>query len=160
MLLNLSMNQLSGPIPYSLANLTQLESLDLSTNNLSGKIPWELECLSFMGTLNLSNNHLWGNIPRAGHMLTFENSSFLGNSELCGDPLTKKCYQPASYPPPPEEEEEENGSEVPWWEIAVGLSYGVGFAVVVSVLAVHMEWRRRWFDMMDGFIFFLLDRRR
>eukprot|EP01018_Ginkgo_biloba_P031154 Gb_01898 [translate_table: standard] len=164
MFLNLSMNQLSGPIPLGLANLTQLESLDLSTNNLSGKIPWELEPLNFIGKLNLSNNQLSGKIPRGGHMLTFENSSFLGNPELCGDPLTKKCYPEGSYPPPPseveEEEQEQNGSEIPWWEIAVGLSHGVGFAGVVSLLAIHMEWRRRWFQMMDAFIHFLFDRRR
>eukprot|EP01018_Ginkgo_biloba_P031153 Gb_01899 [translate_table: standard] len=156
----LSMNQLSGPIPLGLANLTQLESLDLSTNKLSGTIPWELESLSFIGKLNLSNNQLSGRIPRR---VSYENSSFLGNPELCGDPLTKKCYPAGSYPPPPSEEEEdkeENGSEIPWWEIAVGLSYGVSFATVVSVLAVHTNWRRRWFEMMDSFIHFLLDRRR
>eukprot|EP01018_Ginkgo_biloba_P008833 Gb_05286 [translate_table: standard] len=143
-------------------NSTELESLDLSINNLSGTIPWGLESLSFMGTLNLSNNQLSGKIPRGGQMLTFKNSSFLGNPELCGDPLTKKCYPAGSYPPPPleTEEEEENGSEIPWWEIAMGLSYGVGFAGVVSVLAVHMEWRRRWFEMMDDFIYFFFHRRR
>lgn len=37
--LDLRMNELSGMIPQSLANLNFLTTLNLSTNNLSGKIP-------------------------------------------------------------------------------------------------------------------------
>eukprot|EP01018_Ginkgo_biloba_P029393 Gb_22463 [translate_table: standard] len=164
MIFNVSKNHLSGPIPKCLGDLTQLESLDLSTNNFSGQIPQQLPFLDSLRVLNLSTNNLLGRIPRSGHMLTFEESSFIGNPELCGDPLERKCpYEVAQSNPPlskaNEEEEEECDSEVDvWWSIGVGLSYGVGFARVIPVLAVQMQWRRRLFEVMDGFISFLFSK--
>eukprot|EP01018_Ginkgo_biloba_P031166 Gb_20860 [translate_table: standard] len=114
--------------PYILSTLT---CIDLSKNLLTGHVPTDIGKLKGLMFLNLSMNQLSGPIPL----------------ELCGDPLTKKCYPAGSYPPPPseveEENEEENGSEIPWWEIGVGLSYGMGFAGVVSVLAVRVEWRKK-----------------
>eukprot|EP01018_Ginkgo_biloba_P007973 Gb_04240 [translate_table: standard] len=97
-------------------------------------------------------------------MLTFEESSFVGNLELCGDPLNRKCsYEvPQSNPPSSKEnEEEEEQSDLEedvWWSIGVSLSYGVGFAGVVSVLAVQMQRRRRLFEAMDGFIDFIFSK--
>jgi len=94
-------------------------------------------------------------------MSTFEESSFVGNLELCGDPLKKKYsdYKVPQYNSPlpevNEEEEEESESKDVWWGFRVGLSYGVGFAGVVSVLVVQIQWRRRLFEAMDGFIAFL-----
>ncbi|KAK7339919.1 hypothetical protein VNO77_20606 [Canavalia gladiata] len=61
--LSLSKNNLSGSIPQSLCNYSNLLVLDVSYNHLQGKIP---ECLTEMATLvvlNLQNNKFDGNIP-------------------------------------------------------------------------------------------------
>ncbi|XP_060671104.1 receptor-like protein 54 [Ziziphus jujuba] len=82
--LNLSSNKFTGPIPPSLGNLIKLESLDLSKNKLSGQIPQQFTRLTFLEYLNLSDNELVDPLPQAGQIGVFENSSFEGNWGLSG----------------------------------------------------------------------------
>lgn len=56
-------NQLSGPIPLALRNLSNLRVLSLSANQLSGSIPPELADLSNLRRLSLGGNQLTGLIP-------------------------------------------------------------------------------------------------
>ncbi|KAH7846373.1 hypothetical protein Vadar_013205 [Vaccinium darrowii] len=58
--LQLSRNDLYGPIPRGLAYLPHLYDLDLSQNNLFGNIP---KCLCTITSLNLSYNQLDSQIP-------------------------------------------------------------------------------------------------
>ncbi|KAF8932251.1 hypothetical protein BGZ47_011471 [Haplosporangium gracile] len=55
-------NNLSGPIPSSLANLPLL-ILDLSHNRLSGSLPSSAPGWANLGTLNLEQNALTGSLP-------------------------------------------------------------------------------------------------
>ncbi|CBI38636.3 unnamed protein product, partial [Vitis vinifera] len=77
--MNLGGNNLTGHIPSSLGNLTQLESFDLSQNQLSGEIPLQLTRITFLAFFNVSHNHLIGPIPQGKQFTTFSNASFDGN---------------------------------------------------------------------------------
>ncbi|BAT97428.1 hypothetical protein VIGAN_09087200 [Vigna angularis var. angularis] len=61
---SLSNNTLSGTIPDSLCNSSNLQFLDLSNNNISGTIPWCLMKMSkTLELLNLRKNSLMGPVP-------------------------------------------------------------------------------------------------
>ena len=71
--LHLDANQLTGPIPPHLANLTDVESLYLSANRLTGPIPTELANLSSLGHLRIdSNPGLADTIPSEYRKLSLE----------------------------------------------------------------------------------------
>ncbi len=61
--LELVENQLSGPIPTELGNLSNLAHLGLGGNQLIGSIPTELTNLSNLAHLGLGGNQLIGSIP-------------------------------------------------------------------------------------------------
>ncbi|KAB5540797.1 hypothetical protein DKX38_013771 [Salix brachista] len=62
-LLNLAQNDLIGPLPALLGNLSDLQVLKLQFNNLSGDIPSKITRLQLLSTLNMSWNSLTGSIP-------------------------------------------------------------------------------------------------
>jgi Leucine-rich repeat (LRR) protein len=145
--LNLSYNALTGQIPPSLANLTQLESLDLSSNKLTGEIPVQLaDRLIFLSFLNLSFNQLVGMIPMIKQFATFPEDSYVGNKRLCGFPLKVKCNDIVS-PPPPKSRDTASTMLIgfDWQFILTGLGFGVGAAAVVAPL-MFWEKGRRWHD--------------
>ncbi|WZZ58614.1 hypothetical protein YC2023_058721 [Brassica napus] len=76
---NLNGNRLSGTIPSSLSEMTTLEVLDLSNNRFSGSIPESLQKLTFLSMFSVANNSLSGRIPSGGHFQTFPDSSYEGN---------------------------------------------------------------------------------
>lgn len=89
--LNLSHNALTGTIPKSLGNMSNLEALDLSVNQLTGVMPLELARLGFLDDFNVSYNKLVGEIPLGCQLQSFSSDSFKGNSGLCGVPLSNSC---------------------------------------------------------------------
>ena len=72
--LNLGLNQLYGPIPPELGNLTNLKVLLLNYNQLSGSIPPELGNLAILEALFLSGNQLSGCVP--AELLAVSNNDF------------------------------------------------------------------------------------
>ena len=82
--LNLAENDLSGPIPSEFSGLTNLTGLNLAENGLSGEIPPELGGLADLTTLDLGRNALTGAIPpELGDLSSLELLA-LGENELEG----------------------------------------------------------------------------
>ena len=65
LVLDLWGNQLSGPIPAELGNLSELVSLYLGGNLLTSPLPTELGNLGKLKSLSLADNQLSGSIPPA-----------------------------------------------------------------------------------------------
>ena len=82
--LDLGGNQLSGSIPNSLGNLSNLQNLYLLWNQLSGAIPDSLGNLSNLHLLNLSGNQLNGSIPNSLGNLSSLQTLYLINNQLSG----------------------------------------------------------------------------
>lgn len=61
--IKMSANNISGRVPVCLHNCSNLEKLDLSLNALSGKIPGELFRMKRLQHLYLQGNKLYGEIP-------------------------------------------------------------------------------------------------
>jgi len=115
--LDLSSNNLSGPIPANISRrIPFVTALDLSFNNFSGVIPANLSKCVYLNVLNLQHNRLNGQIPvelglldrltqfnvadnmLSGPIPSFQNkfsaASYVNNPGLCGDPLSE-CTAPA-----------------------------------------------------------------
>ena len=85
-------NNLVGPIPASLGQLTQLRNLQLSANGhpnggLTGNIPVQLSNLTNLRHLILSSNSLSGNLPANFGRLTNLESLDLSYNNRLGGPL-------------------------------------------------------------------------
>lgn len=78
--LDLKMNQLSGTLPASLAQLASLEYLDLSSNKLVGSLPEAWSQLTALRFLYLSSNYLYGVFPTPWAAAVATNSSSSNSS--------------------------------------------------------------------------------
>ena len=77
-------NDLTGPIPPALGNLSNLSILGLGNNRLTGSIPPELGNLSSLTRVSLWNNQLSGPIPAELGNLARLTKLSLGSNQLSG----------------------------------------------------------------------------
>ncbi|PKI47204.1 hypothetical protein CRG98_032426 [Punica granatum] len=75
-ILRMRNNSLSGSIPRSISRLSRLWVLDLSYSNLSGDIPESLKELHLLSIFIVSYNKLSGKVPQGGQLDTFTSSSY------------------------------------------------------------------------------------
>jgi RHS repeat-associated protein len=80
----LSGNKINGSIPSTLGNLTNLLYLFLDGNQLTGTIPSSLGNLPLLTQLYLANNQLSGSVPVEFGNLTNLQQLFLNNNQLTG----------------------------------------------------------------------------
>ncbi|XP_050258188.1 probably inactive leucine-rich repeat receptor-like protein kinase At5g48380 [Quercus robur] len=91
--LDLSSNKFSGETPVNLANCTYLNVLELDHNHLTGEIPQELGLLARLKLFSVANNMLSGAVPYFGPNVSITADSFANNPNLCGPPL-EPCPTP------------------------------------------------------------------
>ncbi|CAB4291088.1 unnamed protein product [Prunus armeniaca] len=84
--LDLSSNSFTGPIPIKLSNCSYLNELKLDNNKFSGTIPPELGQLRRIKTFSVANNQLSGQVPNFNYA-SITADSLANNPGLCGKPL-------------------------------------------------------------------------
>jgi Leucine-rich repeat (LRR) protein len=77
-------NNLSGSIPTTIGDLTNLSELVVAANQISGTLPSEIGNLSNLIHLSLSYNELTGSIPATFGNLTNLESFYIRNNQLSG----------------------------------------------------------------------------
>ncbi|XP_076928076.1 receptor-like protein EIX2 [Bidens hawaiensis] len=77
-------SELSGPIPYSIGQLSSLKSLFLYSNKLNGSIPDSIGRLSSLEILDIPYNQLSGNIPSSIGQLSKLESFWFSDNLLAG----------------------------------------------------------------------------
>ena len=82
--LNLAFQNLPGPFPTSLLNLTGLTGLSLYGNQLNGTVPTSLGKLTGLTELSLDTNQLSGTVPASLGQLTGLTILYLGYNQLSG----------------------------------------------------------------------------
>lgn len=95
---DLSHNNLTGAIPATIANITNLQTVDLSRNKLTGGLPKQLSDLPHLVRFNISHNQLSGDLPPGSFFDTIPLSSVSDNPGLCGAKLNSSC--PGVLPKP------------------------------------------------------------
>ena len=82
--LGLKNNNLTGEIPENIGNLTNLTQLNLAGNTLSGSIPDTIFNLQKLVRLDISNNQFTGSIPNSIDNLTALEYLYLQDNNLSG----------------------------------------------------------------------------
>ncbi|KAL4591388.1 hypothetical protein LXL04_004350 [Taraxacum kok-saghyz] len=86
--LDLSYNDLTGPLPDCLSHFKELIVLNLGNNNLSGRLPPSIGSLIILETLHLYKNNFYGELPlslkncRKLNLLNLGANKFSGNVPL------------------------------------------------------------------------------
>ena len=82
--IDLSYNNLNGPIPIEIGNLADLRGLNLESNLLTGQIPDQIGNLANLEDLHLANNQLTGPIPPQLASATNLRWLHVGDNQLSG----------------------------------------------------------------------------
>lgn len=83
--LNLSRNNLDGPLPLELSKMDMVLAIDLSMNNLFDRIPPQLESCIALEYLNLSGNSLEGPLPYSLGQLPYIQALDVSSNRLTGE---------------------------------------------------------------------------
>ena len=124
--------------------------LDLSKNQLFGPIPQGLSNLSYLTRLNFSFNDFSGRIPTGNQLQTLHDSSiYTGNPQLCGAPSLTQCSDSRGTPAPSQENEKEDDNNHVWFYSAIGPGFFAGFLGFCSALHFNKTWRYAYYGFLE-----------
>ncbi|KAH0919965.1 LOW QUALITY PROTEIN: hypothetical protein HID58_027625 [Brassica napus] len=141
--LDLYLNSFTGPIPESLGKLSKLSRLN--NNTLTGSIPMSLTNITTLQVLDLSNNQLSGSVPDNGSFSLFTPISFANNLDLCGPVTSHPCPGSPPFSPPPPFIPPPPVSTPSGYGITGAIAGGVaaGAALLFAAPAIAFAWWRR-----------------
>ncbi|PWA91834.1 leucine-rich repeat domain, L domain-like protein [Artemisia annua] len=151
--LNLSKNTLQGQIPQTIDQMKEIQILDLSRNNFSGRLPSSMSQMNFLNYLDVSYNSLSGRIPYSTQLVSFGSSMYIGNAGLCGPPLPNNCRGDEELEQPPVIGESEGpGTDelLRWFYIGAGTGFATAFWIVCSTLFLNRRLRHAFFHVHDS----------
>ncbi|KAM3280941.1 hypothetical protein P3S67_027961 [Capsicum chacoense] len=82
--LRISHNKISGHIPSSICQLTELKELSISFNKITGDLPKNIGCLSKLEGFYVDENAITGTIPTSLANISRLQNLFCGNNRLMG----------------------------------------------------------------------------
>jgi len=83
-MMQMSSNILTGPLPTQLGQLTNLELIELGDNNFSGSIPTEIGLMVSLSSVDLRGNSLTGPIPSEIGLITYLTEIRLDGNNFTG----------------------------------------------------------------------------
>lgn len=99
--LDLSSNIFNGSLPDNFGG-EKLQFLNLSYNQISGPVSSKFAGkIPANSSIDLSFNNLTGEIPQLTALVNQRAETFAGNVELCGKPLKRQCTVPSILSGPP-----------------------------------------------------------
>ncbi|CAN4085414.1 unnamed protein product [Withania somnifera] len=128
-------NYFQGTIP-NLEDLQDLQSLDLSVNNLSGPIPQFIANHTSLLYLNLSFNNLEGEVPVTGIFSNLSAVILIGNSKLCGG-IQELHLQPCVY----QETQKARKKHTLPLKFILTIIFTASFSIL-ALIVVFLCWRR------------------
>ncbi|KAI3963812.1 hypothetical protein MKX01_017050 [Papaver californicum] len=140
---------------YQDAVMVTSKGLDMELNNLTGEIPYQLAQLSFLSVLNLSFNKLVARIPTVPQFQNLESSSFEGNEGLCGPPLSDNCVNV----PDLAQKSSSSKDGVDWQFILTGLGFGAGVGMILGPLLFWKTGRQSYSEHLNGILSKILPER-
>ncbi|GLJ41770.1 hypothetical protein SUGI_0864510 [Cryptomeria japonica] len=172
-ILDLPDNQLSGNIPSDVSKLSALVNnsqsfyLQYSSYEYSGSSLDTDYGINFADEVTVwikGRITPYSKIIGQDKFMDLSHNNLSGNPNLHGPPLENKTqslgfgrqYDYKELNNTTTESADTNVMDR-WWAVGVGLSYGLGFATVITVLCFHMKWRYICFFYMDNFIYDLFE---
>ncbi|GJR27382.1 leucine-rich repeat domain, L domain-like protein [Tanacetum coccineum] len=156
-ILDLSLNALTGEIPQDIGQMTELLTLNLSRNFFSGKMPSSMSKMDSLNDLDVSYNNMSGKVPSSTQLQSFEPARFKGNKGLCGPPVTKSCPDDEELEASPTNGEsdgdgdgDDNDELWNWFYIGGGTGFATSFWIACIALFLNRDLRHAFLHLQDS----------